>query len=168
MVSSSLEGGISTREDWISPGDTLSCRLASHWVAAVWGDVTGNQGRTAASVPLRAAILGSWREVSIGRAESWVGVGIGKEECTWMGWVIRYVGGRKKGENWAYGLALMPNIPTDLRETGKRQVEEGPERGRKGDEEEVQENLRLGGSKRLRGTLRRGKSMERRRWRGRE
>lgn len=62
----------------------------------------------------------------------------------------------------------MPNIPTDLRETGKRQVEEGPERGRKGDEEEVQENLRLGGSKRLRGTLRRGKSMERRRWRGRE
>lgn len=26
----------------------------------------------------------------------------------------------------------MPNIPTDLRETGKQQVEEGPEGGRKG------------------------------------
>lgn len=32
----------------------------------------------------------------------------------------------------------MPNIPTDLRETEKQQVEEGPEGGRKGDEEEVQ------------------------------
>lgn len=50
----------------------------------------------------------------------------------------------------------MPNIPTGLRETGKQQVEEGPEGGRKGDEEEIQEDLRGGGSKRLRGALRRG------------